>query len=487
MRWSWFNLLLSLVLMTAGRVAHSQSFEIPMRLEAQRGDNLCWAATSAAVVEKMLPLDNDAREILGAPVEQFRLAALGMAGITKPGGGSRGFDTRKSSFEGVLPQCEEDISDCDLPGQPLLFGLTFKLRGSDKSLSPEELKSEIVDFKRPVLMTIIYTSKQDCVTTEAHPTADRSAPTADKHALIIFGYKEVGARKRVKVKIWNPLAPDARKRRSIPPSAQLGTWTNYADYVNPSIYTRCAARNADAYEIKVATRNSVVPIWPMPPSASSAPLNDSYQIKVATKNVVPIPPPASSRPLNKVNFTVARRAFEARKEQLLSQYIADSSTDVAAPARVSFGEPFPIVAPTLDELLEARADPARVLTESTSGLVVPVLQYGKVVDSFLLVNNDGDWKVGGLSSLEVDRVLVELRTKYPAPSGHPDQQSDSFYMVAIPEASAFFAARGLGRNAQLMSVNDGGMSPRPGDKLLGQVITRVEAGIARYRAPKASL
>jgi hypothetical protein len=448
MRRTSFIAMFALALLAAWRPVHSESFEIPMELHKQRGDFLCWAATSASVVQKILPMDSALRGALrGAPVDQFAIAALGKVEITEPGAGPHGFDTRRTTFITQLSRCR-DVRQCDQSAKPLLFGLQFKTRARNAPLSEEQLRKEIVDFKRPVMTTWVY---------EDPRTADWGA---SKHELIIFGFRVVGEGKgKVQFKFWNPLPVDRTGTQPTRPSTQLGTWRPYDYYTNPEkYYSRPVWRSADAFEIEAAA-TTVVGTWPKPFS-----------------------PPAP--PLNKVDFTVARRAFEAGKARLLSDYIADYWPDPAAsPGRPSFAEPFLIVAPTIDELLAARGDPARVLVESTSGLVVPVIQDGQVVDSLLYSNSDRGWIASGFSNVDVDRILVALRSQHPVPPAAPGGQPDSFYMVAIPEASAFFAARGFGRNAQLIPVSEGGASPGPGDKLLGQVIKRIETEIARYHPP----
>ncbi len=438
-----------LVLLVATQPARAETFELPIQREAQYGDKMCWAATSTIAVQAVLPAGSTARaELLretGLSIDQFTIAALGIGSVTKPGAGTGGLTARKAQVKSLAAGCRTNLSPCNRLLQPVLYGLTSKVAAWNAPLTAEQLRQEIVVSRRPVLLTL----------TRANPKNARR--TTAKHELLIYGYRTT--RSGVELKIWNPLPVKKPATPPQPAGAQHGSWKPYDSYVTPgSDYDVPFWRNGDRFGLEVA---------PVVVSGTQHP-------------PMPLPPSHLAPPLVKVDFTTALQAFDQRKQALLAAYVARGVTDPAAP--VSFAEPFPIVAPNVDELLEP-GDPTRLLVERTSGLVVPVLQNGQVVDSFTLLYRDGDWKVQGFSNTAVDEVLVALRSRYPAPPPPAGERADSFYMVAIPEESAFFAAHGFGKKAMLLSVDEGGQAPAPAQKALHELVTRVEADLI---PPKSS-
>ena len=87
-------------------------------------------------------------------------------------------------------------------------------------------------------------------------------------------------------------------------------------------------------------------------------------------------------------------------------------------------------------------------------LLVPVIdtRTSEVIDSFLIYNQAGTWKIGGYANTEIAEVLAQQRKAFTT----EQRRAEDFFVVSVPEQAAFYFAHGTPGAVQLVSVDNRG-------------------------------
>jgi hypothetical protein len=160
--------------------------------------------------------------------------------------------------------------------------------------------------------------------------------------------------------------------------------------------------------------------------------------------------------LQRVDFA---EALAATKPQIdahmkwLVVILADGSR-VWGRKRLLAAKPFPLVTLDTTQILTNRDKQEALFERRTSVLLVPVIdtRTGEVIDSFLIYNQDGKWKIGGYANTEIAEVLVRQRKSFTS----EQRRAEDFFVVSVPEQAAFYFAHGAPGAVQLVSVDNRG-------------------------------
>jgi hypothetical protein len=393
-----------------------------MQREHQLGVNLCWAAVSTMAVRAFPNQSPD------PPITQQLTVVYGLSQVHNR---FQKWVSRRINFGNFEQRCSELIR-CDQAFEPWLYRIDSDQVGEGMVLPEAAIAHEIRQGKRPVIIRWNY-GAIDPPRTDLPQT---------EHALIITGYDADNHLVRI-FDPWPPLNQDGT------PSALSEQWHPYEVYVDPRVgmgLPITAIHEHDIYRMR--------------------------RIGKAAPTGVPAPVPlASARPisLTPVSFAAALEGAKPVIDATLRAREVRGSDGLPQSGEFTAGAAIPVVAISAAGLIDARERPEDLLVPRTASLVIPITRKGErqVVDSFLVYNDAGTWKAGGYSNTAIASLAADARRQL-AHEGRPER---GFYLVSIPERSAFFVGHGQGAGAMLASlVGEPGAKPAPGALALNQLL-----------------
>lgn len=405
--------------------------------QAQRESNLCWAATSAMIVNAFQDATTPVvtQQELAAYSKAFR--AVGIDNL-QPGADAGEYlgewtNSKATAVEDKLNQlfpqssatapstwtkfqqgCAADLENCNAPGIPMFKNLSFDRTADEEALSWCDIVNQI-DYQRPILFGL--------------EDIRLGRGRASRHFLVLVGYSSDASGNR-EVLVWDPWPVDSD---GVVPASSLPKHLKsipYDTYVDPVSHWGVKARHQfDRYNI----RNSD----PAKPFSSSVP---RLAGECGSGNTVA---PITLQPQD---LDPVIRAFGPDR-------ILETLRGEAKPAPgQKWGVPIPLLGLTEDEILETHGNPERLIVPRVASVIVPVLDArGTVVDVFVAVSDRGKWRRRGYASVGITRMLVETRSSF-ARSSH--LREDALYALAMPFRRTFFVVRGSGSSAQLVPIAD---------------------------------
>jgi hypothetical protein len=398
---------------------------LDLQREQQLGVNLCWAAVSTMAV-RAFP-----NERPDPPITQQLTVVYGLSKVHNR---FQKWVSRRLNFGNFEERCSE-LFRCDQAFQPWLYRIDSDQVGEGMVLPEAAIAHEIVQGRRPVIIRWNFSAvgRDDLPRTE--------------HALIITGYDADNHLVRI-FDPWPPLDTGGQ------PSTLSEQWLPYQVYVDPRVGMG------------------------MPVTAIHK--HDIYRMRRIGKPVpagVPGPVPlASARriSLTPVDFAAALEGAKPVIDETLRARVVRGSDGLPQTGEFSAAPAIPIIAISAAGLVEARQRPEDLLAQRTSSLVVPITRKGKdqVVDSFLVYNEQGTWKAGGYSNTAIASLAVDARRQH----ARAGRQERDFYLVSIPEQSAFFVGYGQGGAAMMASLGERRPRLSRGDHALSSVLESMERG-----------
>lgn len=399
---------------------------LDLQREQQMGVNLCWAAVSTMAV-RAFP-----NERPDPPITQQLTVVYGLSQVHNR---FQKWVSRRINFGNFEERCSS-LFRCDQAFQPWLYRIDSDQVGEGMVLPEAAIAHEIVQGRRPVIIRWNFSAvgREDLPQTE--------------HALIITGYDAENHQVRI-FDPWPPVNADGQ------PSSLSEQWHPYEVYVDPRVGMG------------------------MPITAIHK--HDIYKMRRIGKPVpagVPAPVPlANARPvsLNPVSFAAALEGAKPVIDEAMRGRVVRRSDGRPQAGKFTAAPAIPIVAISTAGLVDAREQPADLLTQRTSSLVVPITRVGEddVVDSFLVYNDAGTWRAGGYSNTAIASLAVDARRQHTSAG----REGRGFYLVSIPEQSAFLVGYGQGAGARLVSL---GGKPGPGlirgSLALNSVLEAMERG-----------
>jgi hypothetical protein len=394
---------------------------LDLQPEPQQGVNLCWAAVSTMAV-RAFP-----HERPDPPITQQLTVTYGLSQVHNR---VQKWVTRRINFENFEDRCSK-LARCDQAFEPWLYRIDSDQVGEGMVLPEAAIAHEIVQRKRPVIIRWNYSGI----------VPPRDDLPKGEHALIITGYDA----ENHKVRIFDPW-PQADPGRA--PSSLNGRWHPYDVYVDPGVgmgLPITAIHKHDIYKMRRINKPAPTGV-PAP-----VPLANARRIS-----------------LTPVSFAAALEGAKPVIDEAMRRRDVLGSDGRPQAGEFTVAPAIPIVAITVAGLVDAREQPEGLLAQRTSSLVVPITRKGEqeVVDSFLVYNDAGTWKAGGYSNTAIASLAVEARREH-AREGRLERD---FYLVSIPERSAFFVGYGQGASALVVSL-DG--EPAQGLSQGGYALNRV--------------
>ena len=473
----------SALLFAASVPSGAVSVTLPLDLEPQYASQLCWAAVDTIALSSFFSPSSCQVNASPGRISQATDAAYKILNITAlsaplppltspptpPPGLQQRLATDAASVTYDLGVCENNVQECNLPGVPLLLGLSYKTSKAtgmqpNPGLSWPQATQQI-DAGHPFLFVWGYSA-------------------GGSHQLIAIGYSnDLGNQK---LWIWDPLpVPNTSNVIATVPAcgpvtdltaAQVGS--GHMKLIDFSVYTNpqndmgvSALHDDDQYNLALLG-------VPQPPD-----LHVSH-------NMSPIPR-SDGRANTIMGMSFTKVMFSSRPAAAIPPVPAKANPEKKSPSREprELGIPFPVVGLGVDQLSRPGQDPVALLTQPISTVLIPVEVKGTVVDSFLMLLRNGRWERGGYANTEVTRLLVEARLQYAAE--HQLSPKD-FYMVSVPGRAAFFVAHGYGSQAVLIPASNDPLiaasagSATPAAIQLGRLvdsITRLAAAAPGTRTP----
>jgi len=443
---SWVISSALLALSAAAAPSGAASVTLPLDLEPQYASQLCWAAVNTIALSSFFPAsscqvkDMPGRSSQAKDAAYHSLDVTALSSLTPPPGLQQLLATTSgtNNVNHGLDVCATNIQSCNVPGVPILLGLSYtttKTTGMQPNpgLSWGQATQQI-DAGHPFLFVWGFTS-------------------GGLHQLIAIGYSNDSAQQ--KLMIWDPLpVPKTSEPIAMAPlcgplttltAAQIGSLhmklIDFSTYTDPTNDMGVAAvHDDDQYALALK-----VPQAPV--------------LQQVTHNMSPIP--SSDRRASTImglSFTKVMFSSPPAPAKRTTPVQAELKKNSAVREPRELGIPFPIVGLGVDQLRRPGLNPTTLLTQTISTVLIPVEVNGTVVDSFLMLFRNGRWERGGYSNTEVTKLLVEARLQYAAE--HHISPKD-FYMVSVPGLAAFFVAHGYGSQAVLI--------PASNDPLIGAV------------------
>ena len=408
MKWSW-----SVALLCALPV-HGAIHELDIEPEVQRHSELCWAAVSV-MATRAFPESETYRPATQEEVVLYTeagLDTLAASGASEP-----------QIVEDKRTACGVDYAGCNRTGQPLLLGLDRDrinkvAPGLKRMLSPEHFRMDIGVRKAPIIIRWFYTSSDDCDNEEEGP------PRFGMHALIVTGYDDVTK----EIRVWDPWP----EHNQAEPSGHVRhKWLSMKRYEHPVNDNGSPVRSSHGFDVfAIRLRGQ---------SAATSSLG--------LKQIPPVPPCVHESVAIMGGTPDVRQVIDGVMHGLVVR--AENGSILQGPFEA--GSPFPILALRSADVDLKRASPERLFLPQTKALVVPVLQAGRVVESFLLLHGRDGWVEGGYSNNQIAKLLVDVRRDRSS----PQRSAAGFYLVSIPEEGSFFAAHGFMDQADLISLANG--------------------------------
>jgi len=470
--WVMSSAVLALSIASVSSVATPVT--LTLDLEPQYASQLCWAAVNTMALSSFFPASSCQVGASPGRSSQAKDAAYGILDVralsssTPPPGLQQLLATTSgaTSVKQGLHDCTTNIQACNVPGVPILLGLTYKWSKTTGTLPNPGLNwaqaTQQIDAGHPFLFVWGF-------------------PSGGSHQLIAIGYDSANQQ----LIIWDPLpVPNTPESIAMAPlcgpltsltAKQVGSLhkkpIDFSTYTDPTNDMGVAAlHDDDQYDLAL-------------PSVPQAPTD----VQV-THNMSPIPP--SDRRNNTImGMSFTKVAFSSQPAPAIPAMPVTASPKKHAAVRAAgeLGIPFPIVGLGVDQLSRSGTNPTELLDQPISTVLIPVEANGTVVDSFLMLFRNGRWERGGYSNTEVTKLLVEARLQYA--TEHQISPKD-FYMVSVPGLSAFFVAHGYGGQAVLIPASNdpliGAMagSATPATLQLGRLVDaihRLAAGTSGKR------
>jgi hypothetical protein len=439
----------ALLCATAVQAAPS-TLEMPR--EKQLESTWCWAAVSTMAVNSF-PMTLPG----GAPITQRTTVILKVARIKNQA------EYSDAAFNSAAAACNA-VGSCGGVHDPFLYNAVATQVPPGKVLTRKLFNFEIVKRKRPVIITWDYG--------QGNGNADTPSGL---HLLIITGYNPSNG----KVRVFDPWPVD-NGGADDPHRRNRERWIAYATYLDPVMdmgQPVTAVHEQDLYQLRRFDEGlPAKPKYPQlgtiaqeresrPPSqrvAGGRPiLAESFAAAedVASTSAEPHRPVARSKRdlgLQRVDFAEAlsetKPKIDAHMKWLVVT-LADGS-HVRGRKRLQAAPAFPLVTLDTAQILTNREKQEMLFDRKTAVLLVPVVDTGTgdVIDSFLIYNQAGEWKVGGYANTEIAEVLVRQRKSFTS----EDRHAEDFFVVSVPEQAAFYFAHGAPGSVQLVSVDNRG-------------------------------
>lgn len=413
-------------------------------LEPQYASQLCWAAADVIAVNSFYTSNCLTGNVPGRTSQAVE-GGFNLLGVTSLASLTT---LQPADVSSAVLDCESNIQFCNQAGNPILPGLTYKKTTNGAALSWTQVKLQIA-AGHPFLFQWNY------------PAGGGSSKPVGLHELVAIGYSDASGNQQLT--IWDPWPVPATLPVAVPACGPASSSISIAKlkaahtvqidfsvYVDPeSDMGVAAAHNGDQFDLAM----------PVPDAPSNLTI-DAVQ--------VPAPPvPKKKRPKSVRHTGVP---FEVALKQALPQSVSAAVLKRGQ----SLGTPFPIIGLGLEDLRAANGDPQVLLTDVTSAVLYPIESKGVVIDSFLLLLNNGKWHRGGYANTEITRLLVQARRDYATKEG---LLPATFYLVSVPGRAAFFAAHGMGTQAILIpassdpSISAIAETPAPAPPLLKNLST----------------
>lgn len=442
------SMMPAMLLCAATAQAATKTLEMPR--EKQLEGNWCWAAVSTMAVNSFpmtLPL--------GQPITQRTTVILRQAGIRNE------TEYTDAAFTGAGP-CTA-VGTCGGSNTAFLYNARGTAVPAGMVLTKKAFNFEIGVRKRPVIINWRYS-----------PTGSGGGTPDGRHMLIITGYNTSNG----KVRLFDPWPVDSGQAEN--PNHKRERWIKYETYVDPVMdmgQPVAAMHELDLYQLRRYDQDTPAELDDYPknslaqigaPRSAGMFAARARPIRAESFAASEVPGTASAEPhgriaqakpdlgLQRVDFAAA---IAATKPQI-DKYVAHlrvtlpDGKDVWGRKRLKAATAFPLVTLDTDQILTRRDKQEALLDRKTSVLLVPVIdtRTDEVIDSFLIYNQQGTWKVGGYANTEIAAVLVEQRKAFSSEQRRPED----FFVVSVPEQAAFYFAHGAPGAVQLVSVDNRG-------------------------------
>jgi hypothetical protein len=424
---------LAFVFTVAAAHAAPTAISLPIPGSGQKATQLCWAATAEMAVNALAtPVPAMSQE------RQVALLTLGLLNVP---------DTtvltslQLQQIEDGTQRCTNILGACNRLGVPILEGLLFEHRLAGNPLTKAELIHQIGDLGRPVIFSWDY------------PDDSGDDSPSGQHFLIAVGYNN--ANPDGFLEIWDPWP--ARSDVDTPTSGGNRTFVAYDVYAGTNFDMGLPKAHQDSRTQIRRFPDPPEPVRPNPPTSlevdgggpgtgvnASAAANANTDASAASE-------PASAsraRPRSReVSFATAVRNSQTAQQR--ERALRKPRPWLRESGPLTVGVPFPIVALRVDQIVAARTNPEDLLKRKTSVVLYPVMAGGEVVDSYLMANQDGRWIETGYANTAVTRLLAQARQEN---AGRERVRPEDFFLISVPEYSAFFASYRSGRDTVAVPV-----------------------------------
>jgi hypothetical protein len=430
---------------------HAAPKTLEMPREKQLQGTWCWAAVSTMAVNSFpMKLPN------GSPITQRTTVILKEAQILNE------TDYTQSRFDSV-GGCTA-FGSCGGSHDPFLYNARATRVPPGKVLTKKLFAFEIVERKRPVIITWDYGQ------------SGGDATPAGLHLLIITGYNPSNG----KVRVFDPWPVDSGSGDD-PRRHKRERWIPYNTYRDPVMdmgQPVTAVHDQDLYQLRRFDEEQPAELDHYPKLGTLAQQPGTRRpgsfvalgrpIRAETFAAGEVANSAGAEPhrpvaqtkrdlgLQRVDFTAALAATRSQIDAYVSKLtvtLADG-TNVRGKKRLKAATAFPLITLNTSQVLINREKHEALFERKTSVLLVPVVdtRTNEVIDSFLIYNQQGDWKIGGYANTEIAEVLVQQRKSFT----NQQRRAEDFFVVSVPEQAAFYFAHGAPGSVQLVSVENQG-------------------------------
>ena len=423
--------------------------------QSQQAPKLCWAATATMAVN-FLFRDQPDRLIDQAVDVSYR--SVGFDEDTQldramvPADQVSALEAQLIQFNNQLAACRANIqTSCNTGGDPILIGLDC-YRSSNgtplhRPLTRKEIMTEIRDQQRPFIFS--------------WDLADSAGSGPAYHYLIGVGYDDrKSVAKKFLVMLFDPwpVGSDSDPASNFPKVIKLSA------YRNPDFdFGACTSYRDSWYQMK-----RKVPLPALPPG-----------LTVSAAPGTLLADPADAADICKPRHPGVY--FQEAIAQALSLGAGNSELNWRRPflpGPLDLGAPFPVVLLSHANIIAARESPLRAMDSRTSTVLYPVVSGVRVVDAFTRMRGFLRWRTQGYANTQITARLVRARDLGSTRFG---VDKDKFFVLAIPQSRAFFAAFQQDTRTMLIpTVTDPAIGvtqyeARPADEILGQIRTRLTA------------
>lgn len=407
---------------------------LPIPLEPQQHTYWCWASVSTMAGHSFKI------KVKGQDLSQLDIARFEFLGIETE------TERRQRAQEIEDHACTATPGECNEPGDVWLFRINGTSPPPGWVLRKERLVHEITVRKRPVILKWDYSS------VPVEVAEDHDLPQSE-HFVIVTGYD----RELDRFRVFDPWSGED--------STAGGNeyWIDYSAYLVPKVYLGqevFAIHDGDVYNLRRGSNKQLV----------AQPGSNGLVEQPPVENVV----------LNPVSFDALGDAQRAVAE-LIRNRVVVTPDKVRVTEPLSVGRIYPIVVLKTADLARAHERPEVLVTPRTSSVIATVTRAatGEIVDSILLYHEGAEWKEAEHSNTHITRLMETVQSSHPNTDTDPAR---AYYLVAIPEQSRFYAARGFQGSALLTPLDgDARGTPVSAHEALGKLWTRIEETARRLR------